>query len=113
MNADRQKKLITGCAICGGLLLTLGDLMYSKFYAIRHAGELGTAGGVGFGISVMGTAFGGAILGALIGCIIILFIPKERITCVKCGSQNAFKAYKSIWNGKDRPNRCPECKHEW
>jgi len=113
MNGDSQKKLIAGCAIGGGALLTLGDLVVSNFYAMRHAGELGAAGAVGSGISVAGTAFLGAILGAFIACIIILIVPKERMSCVKCGSQTAIKAYKSIWDGKERPNRCPECKHEW
>lgn len=113
MTRDGQTKFIGGCAAAGAVLLTIGDLAYSNFYAYRHAAELGAAGAVGSGISVGGTVFGGAIAGAFIGCLIVFVLPKEKTTCAKCGSTNAVKAYKSIWDGKEHPNRCPDCKHEW
>ena len=113
MTRKGQTKFITGFMVAGAAILTIGDLVYSNFYAWRHAAELGAAGAVGSGISVMGTVVGGAIAGAVIACLIILVLPKDKTTCVKCGSQNAIKAFKSIVDGKEHPNRCPDCKHEW
>jgi len=60
-----------------------------------------------------GLIFGCMIAGAVVGCIVSACVPAERTTCPKCGSTNAIATYKSVLDGKVRPSRCPDCKHEW
>jgi hypothetical protein len=111
MDYRQKQNVIKGCAIAGGVLAFLADLIGSQWY-YQNAGQLGAAGAAGRGVGSIGSAFGGAILGALIGMIIALVVPKEKTTCTKCGSAAAIAADKSLMNGKPYPNRCA-CGHTW
>jgi len=53
------------------------------------------------------------LLGGIVGFIISALMPSQTTKCPQCGSNNAIAACKSLVGGKRRPNRCPDCKHEW
>ena len=106
---DRRKSFGYRSNVISYRLVSGIMILLSSFLAqAQSAGEV-------VGNCINGTGIMAMVIlgGAVIWTLIRLLGPKERITCEKCGSQNAIATYKSAWNGKTVPNHCPGCNHQW
>lgn len=109
-----RSKLAGACAVAGALIGSVIGLATAPAPGPQGGGSAtAPAEYTAVFMHAAGIAFMVGLGGGLIGLIISACMPRERTTCPECGSSNATAAYKSIVDGKEHPNRCPDCNHEW
>lgn len=110
MKASAKKKIPAVSALIGACVVGGIGVVYHLSTFSGPSGD--SAALTGLFMMVGGTAFLGGLGGGFVGFLITVFLPNERIACPSCGSQNAVAAHKSLVDGRQRSNTCPDCKHQ-
>jgi DNA-directed RNA polymerase subunit RPC12/RpoP len=111
MKESAKKKIGIVSTVIGACVAGVIGVVYHLSTFSGPSGD--SAALTGLFVMVTGTAFLGGLGGAFVGFLITVSLPKEKVACPSCGSPNALAAHKSIVDGRPRPNRCPDCNHQW